>query len=197
LRSELHGIVIHNAYRLRATSPRSQNGGSGAQMEWSIRKQRNWADSATNKIVALIGRGAVDRDFVSWCRGNDAPQSASFLSTEWAKLLFGSVGLATYAHHQRDAMLGIARGAPFWWLTSMTYACRSHSCLDGFVARYDDPIWELIYPPNGWLCGCSVLAIGAEEPEAEEGRKIVVPDNVAHDCTTWLNKRPDALLELF
>lgn len=31
-----------------------------------------------------------------------------------------------------------------------------HLAWDGMVFRYDDPIWDVIFPPNGWRCSCGV-----------------------------------------
>jgi len=34
-----------------------------------------------------------------------------------------------------------------------------HKDLDGMVIRADDPWWDTYYPPNGWGCGCKVVAL--------------------------------------
>ncbi len=36
---------------------------------------------------------------------------------------------------------------------------RAHQVYDKFVAPVDDPIWNTIYPPNGWGCRCEVISI--------------------------------------
>ncbi|WP_170431925.1 phage portal protein family protein [Ruegeria arenilitoris] len=36
-----------------------------------------------------------------------------------------------------------------------------HMAWDGKVFMHDDPIWDRIYPPNGWKCSCGVRAISA------------------------------------
>ena len=66
----------------------------------------------------------------------------------------------------------------------------AHAALHGKVWRHDDPIWKVIWPPNGWGCRCRVTALTAEQFEAlgvplEDGRDAVV------DTEVVLNKAGD------
>lgn len=42
----------------------------------------------------------------------------------------------------------------------------SHAALDGLRRPKDDPIWDRIFPPNGWQCRCSVIEIFKDDPIA-------------------------------
>lgn len=33
-----------------------------------------------------------------------------------------------------------------------------HARLNGFTARYDDPVWQFMYPPDGYHCRCRIRA---------------------------------------
>jgi SPP1 gp7 family putative phage head morphogenesis protein len=57
---------------------------------------------------------------------------------------------------------------PFWkYVSIMDGRTRpAHAALNGKVWRWDDPIWEVIWPPNGWGCRCRVIALTQAEFEA-------------------------------
>ena len=55
-----------------------------------------------------------------------------------------------------------------------------HAALEGTTAPKDDPIWQTIWPPNGWACRCQTIMIFEErktvrpEPVVDvEGRAVV------------------------
>ena len=62
---------------------------------------------------------------------------------------------------------------PYWqYLAVMDSRTRpSHATLHGAVYRYDDPIWDLIYPPNGFNCRCRVRTLSERRLEVE-GLKV-------------------------
>lgn len=39
----------------------------------------------------------------------------------------------------------------------------AHLALNGRVYRYDDPFWSTFYPPNGFNCRCTVIALGERD----------------------------------
>jgi len=43
----------------------------------------------------------------------------------------------------------------------------AHAAMDGFIARRDDPVWDIWLPPNGFNCRCTITAISIEEAEAK------------------------------
>jgi len=66
----------------------------------------------------------------------------------------------------------------------------AHAALNGKVYRWDDPIWEVIWPPNGWGCRCRVVALTQAEFEKlgielshgkDSIREIELPINKAGD----------------
>jgi len=54
-----------------------------------------------------------------------------------------------------------AKTHPYWmYVAVMDSRTRpSHAALNGKVFRWDDPIWQYLYPPNGWGCRCRIRAL--------------------------------------
>jgi len=74
---------------------------------------------------------------------------------------------------------------PFWKYDAvMDQATRpAHAALNGKVFRADDPIWDKIYPPNGFNCRCTVQALTRGQVERQglevsDGSSIAVPNHV-------------------
>ncbi len=63
---------------------------------------------------------------------------------------------------------------PYWMYTGIndSHTRRSHLALHGLVLRWDDPFWQAFYPPNGWRCRCSVIALSATDVRAR-GLKVI------------------------
>jgi len=63
-----------------------------------------------------------------------------------------------YAAGEYMAMKTEVEDYPYWQYVALTGGNRreEHQVLNGKVFRHDDPIWGVIYPPNGWGCQCTV-----------------------------------------
>ncbi|WP_455476155.1 phage head morphogenesis protein [Bartonella sp. B17] len=80
------------------------------------------------------------------------------------------------------------------FLPYLTYALSSseHKRLEherwvGFTAPVDDPVWDWLYPPNGWRCKCSVRQISRYEAENLGYEEDAPPPHV--EKRDWRNKR--------
>lgn len=86
-----------------------------------------------------------------------------------------------YMAGRHSQMLEAAGVRPFWRYTAVNDSRTrpSHRALHGLVRRYDDPFWDVFYPPNGFNCRCSVTTLSerqVQERGVEVGRGI--PDMI-------------------
>jgi SPP1 gp7 family putative phage head morphogenesis protein len=65
-------------------------------------------------------------------------------------------------------MVSNATDRPYWKYVAIVdgRTRKKHRELDGKVFRWDDPIWRLIFPPNGFGCRCRVEALTETEFQA-------------------------------
>ncbi|NDK99449.1 phage minor head protein [Photorhabdus bodei] len=63
---------------------------------------------------------------------------------------------------------------PYWMYTGINdnHTRKSHLALHGLVFRSDDPFWQAFYPPNGWRCRCSVIALSHDDVRSR-GTKVM------------------------
>jgi SPP1 gp7 family putative phage head morphogenesis protein len=75
---------------------------------------------------------------------------------------------SAYAAGRYESMLANSEDRPYWrYVAVMDRKTRpSHAALHNMVFRFDDPIWEILFPPNGYNCRCRVEALTAEEVRA-------------------------------
>ena len=62
---------------------------------------------------------------------------------------------------------------PYWrYVSVMDGRTRPpHAAMNGKIYRYDDPIWQSWYPPNGFNCRCTVVTVSGSEM-TREGWKV-------------------------
>lgn len=64
-------------------------------------------------------------------------------------------GAGRYAEQMANAS-----DRPYWTrIAVMDMRTRpAHAALNGLTARFDDPVWQFAYPPDGWGCRCRIRA---------------------------------------
>jgi len=91
----------------------------------------------------------------------------------------------SYAKGRYETQSSTKDALPYWKYDAvMDQATRpSHAALNGMVFRADDPIWDKLYPPNGFNCRCSVQALTRGQLERQgldvsDGSSIAIPNHV-------------------
>ncbi|OOF46933.1 phage head morphogenesis protein [Rodentibacter trehalosifermentans] len=72
---------------------------------------------------------------------------------------------AAYSSERYQQMRDNADSRPYWQYSAVNddRTRPSHSAMNGLVYRYDDPFWNVFYPPNGFNCRCSVIALAERD----------------------------------
>lgn len=85
------------------------------------------------------------------------------------KTIFQTNLQSAYMAGRYQGMLASADTHPYWqYVAVMDSATRpTHAALHGRVFRYDDPIWNSHYPPNGYNCRCRVRPLSQHALEQE------------------------------
>ncbi len=76
---------------------------------------------------------------------------------------------AAYQAGLYQTLMQNADNRPYWQYDAVNdHRTRpAHSAMDGLVYRYDDPFWATFYPPNGYRCRCSVIALSDRDMERQ------------------------------
>ena len=74
---------------------------------------------------------------------------------------------AAYNAGQYQTYMADVDNRPYWQYDAVgdERTRAAHSAMDGLVYRYDDPFWTTFYPPNGYRCRCSVMALSERDVE--------------------------------
>ncbi|MDY4388574.1 phage head morphogenesis protein [Pectobacterium aroidearum] len=76
------------------------------------------------------------------------------------KTIFETNMQAAYSAGRYEEQLANAEFRPYWERIGVmdSHIRPSHAALHGYIARYDDPVWQFMYPPDGYGCRCRVRA---------------------------------------
>jgi len=165
-------------------------------LRWNGINPTEIASLVADQILRFVIDGLTERDFRRWCESGDSPEPLRYFPTKWGTLLFSSVSGAICACHQRKQLLEVSEGIfPYWQLFSMSRFCGKHSSLDGFIAPPSDPIWADIYPPNGWMCACTVIVLLQEDVPRRARISRPISEVIRAECRNWLLNRPDRIFK--
>lgn len=81
---------------------------------------------------------------------------------------------SAYMAGRYQALSEMRKERPYWeYVAVMDERTRpAHAALNGKVFRADDPVWESIFPPNGYNCRCRVRAL-SETDVRERGIAVM------------------------
>lgn len=153
----------------------------------------------TEKVQGLLAETlAQGRSFESFRQAFEELNQAGFVD-QYASTVFRtglttaySGGRLAQADQNRDAIAGLEYQA-----VGDADTRQNHQAADGLIAEVDDPVWNLLSPPLGFNCRCTLRIISRVEAEREglldeTGRlpRAVVPPAAFPDQRGF-GQRPD------
>lgn len=96
------------------------------------------------------------------------------------KLIYRVNSSVAYNSQRYKSQWANRESRPYWWYQQLQRETKrkSHEKFHNKVFLATDPIWDKIYPPNGWNCMCSVRALTRSEFEE---RKLKLYDGSQFD----------------
>ncbi|QOF67332.1 minor capsid protein [Actinobacillus sp. GY-402] len=94
---------------------------------------------------------------------NDTEQTIQLGSPHRLKTILRTNKMVAYHTARYAEQMANADEQPYWQYLAIkdSRTRASHLALHEKIYRYDDPIWDSMYPPNGWNCRCRVRALSA------------------------------------
>jgi SPP1 gp7 family putative phage head morphogenesis protein len=154
-------------------------------------------------VQAAIGKAIADgetlRDFKA--RIGDIIEQQGWTGTKaWrVENIFRTNIQSAYMTGRYQQMQRAAKARPYWRYSAvMDRRTRpGHRALHGLVYPHDHPFWDQFYPPNGFMCRCTVTTLSARQVKAR-GLEVrtEIPDRIrvvdpATGMETFITPMPD------
>lgn len=85
--------------------------------------------------------------------------------------VFRTNARAAYMAGRYKAMLENSDRRPYWRYSAVLdrRTRPRHRSLNGRIFKFNDPIWQVAFPPNGYNCRCDAIPLSEEDMESEGG----------------------------
>ena len=128
-----------------------------------------------NELRAAIEQGHTMQEFQQSIKSRMADKGWQGLTPYRIDTIFRTNVQTAYqvGRYQQMRSPTVADTRPYWMYDAVNDGATrpTHRAMDGMVWRYDDPIWDTWYPPNGFNCRCKVIALS---PAAAERRGVQI-----------------------
>lgn len=114
---------------------------------------------------SLNGALESGETFASWKRRVRAGEIGLDLPDHRLETIFRTNVQAAYSRGRAEQQSRGIRRRPFFMYDAVNDSRTrpAHMAMDGFIARYDDPIWRRWRPPAGYNCRCTVIALTEQQ----------------------------------
>jgi SPP1 gp7 family putative phage head morphogenesis protein len=118
-------------------------------------------------LAQTVADGGTADDFRAAINQLVSDAGVAEISRQQANTIFQTNVQRAYQNGRFEQMKdpAVMAALPYWqYATAGDSRVRpAHAALDGFTALNDDPVWRRIYPPCGFNCRCTVIAVSEED----------------------------------
>lgn len=106
-------------------------------------------------------------------RGTDPESYVQLGSPSRLKTIYTTNANVAYSAGNYKSLIEVVGEYPYWLYNQIErkHKRKAHANYAGKVFMWNDPIWDIIFPPNGFFCGCYVTSLTKAEVEAR-GLKV-------------------------
>lgn len=125
------------------------------------------------ELANILQSGGTLADFRKMANALTSDAGVEQLSRTHLETVFQTNVQSAYqnGHFEQMRDPAVMNALPFWqYRTAGDNRVRpAHAALDGFTAAAEDPVWRRLYPPTGYNCRCTVIALlPSEAPEGSD-----------------------------
>lgn len=131
-------------------------------------------ETAFNSLQRALDSGTTFHDFKKDCK-------EIFEKRGWGNRrienIFRTNIQTAYSVGRYEQMKRVSSARPYWMYSAVgdKRTRPTHSAMDGKVFKADSPFWDTWYPPNGFMCRCSVSTLSERQVKAR-GLKVETED---------------------
>ena len=124
-----------------------------------------------DQLADVLQKGGTEADFEAAVKQMETTEGVEEINAFALDTVFTTNMQKAYSLGRYEQMTTAAAqiALPYWqYRTVGDLRVRpEHQVLDWFTARATDPVWNKIYPPNGFNCRCMVIPLLREQASAD------------------------------
>ncbi|WP_308569803.1 phage minor head protein [uncultured Haemophilus sp.] len=161
----LFDISLKTNQSLEATSSIYQRFAQNAQALGINQARVASLTETVSKAVAISGASAASAQAALMRFGVIALRNEKGISPRCLNTTYRVNMLTAYSAARYQRMRDNVDNRPYWQYSAVgdERTRPAHLALNGKIYRYDDPFWATFYPPNGFNCRCSVIALAERD----------------------------------
>lgn len=164
---ELHDSALAKATTIARLSSLEMTKDIYQSMETAMREGKGFNQWKKDLLSEFERKGWVFGKDKSVSRGIDGnlladPKTGEYFGTPRRLNTIYRVNMqSAYSAARYQRMRDNVDNRPYWQYSAVgdERTRPAHLALSGKIYRYDDPFWATFYPPNGFNCRCSVIAL--------------------------------------